>query len=98
MARQKHAQQSLFEALAQFFRRARTSLYQPFAEPPASTLPAESIALVRTPPPIAQPAKMQQAKMQPTNIIPFPSAARTAPASRDTSRYAFKPRILSFPA
>jgi hypothetical protein len=34
MARQKHAKRSLFDALGSALRRARTSLYQPFAEPP----------------------------------------------------------------
>ena len=71
MARQEHAKQSLFEALASVLRRARTSLYQPFAEP---FLPA--IAL-------AQPVPAQVAAPGPrtAKIIPFPSARKTPAAA-----------------
>ena len=81
MARQKHGKQSLYKALASVLRRARTSLYQPFADAP---LPA--IAL-------AHPAPAQVAAPGPrtAKIIPFPSAR---PSARKTPAAA-GPRILS---
>jgi hypothetical protein len=92
MTRQKHTKKSLIDALTSFFRRARTSLYQPFAahsEPPAPIAPVAAptpITLRPTAkiipfPPASHPTTPTPAMPHPAATTPFPASAHTLSAS-----------------
>ena len=66
MARQNPTKQSLFQALTSTFRRARTSLYQPFAE----SQPSDPLAGIPNP---------RMAKVLPFRIPPPPPASAPTP-------------------
>jgi len=80
MARQKHAKQSLVEALTSILRHARTSLYQPFVAPSEHPVPSAS--------PVADtvnPATNLSAKI-PAKIIAFPQSNPSAVLSPNPPR------------
>jgi hypothetical protein len=93
MATQTPTKQSLFQALTSTFRRARTSLYQPFtgpqpaAEPiPIPGPPMAKILPFRIPPPLPEPIP---------EPLPAISSHRSAPTPPSQSLHIFLPRTAT---